>query len=66
MNFVVGIIVGLILYYVFGERKKISGTFFVIDLGEGLCGVELSEDIGSIITKKEITLKVKMDDPSVK
>lgn len=64
MDFVVGIIVGLILYYVFGTRKKISGTFFVIDLGEGLCGVELSEDVRSICTKKEITLKVKLDDPS--
>lgn len=64
MEFIVGIIVGLILYYVFGERKKISGTFFVIDLGEGLCGVELSEDIRSICTKKEITFKVKLDDNS--
>lgn len=62
MDFVVGIIVGLILYYVFGKRKKTSGIFYVIDLGEGLCGVELSEDIHSICTKKEITFKVKLDD----
>lgn len=61
MDFVLGIVVGLILYYVFGERKKTSGTFFVIDLGEGLCGVELTEDIRTICTKKEITFKVKLD-----
>lgn len=64
MDFVIGIVVGLILYYVFGERKKTSGTFFIIDLHEGLCGVELSEDIGSICTKKDITFKVKIDDKS--
>ena len=64
MDFVVGIIVGLILYYIFGERKKTSGIFYVIDLGEGVCGVELSEDIRSICTKKEITFKVKIDDIS--
>ena len=62
MDFVVGIIVGAILYYVFGERKRTSGIFYVIDFTEGLCGVELTDDITSISKKKEITLKVKIDD----
>lgn len=64
MDFVVGIIVGLILYYVFGERKKTSGVFYILDFHEGLCGVELTDDIISISNKKEITLQVKIDDKS--
>lgn len=64
MEFVVGIIVGLILYYVFGERKRTSGIFYVIDIHEGLCGVELTDDILSICEKKEVTLQVKIDDKS--
>ena len=62
MDFVVGIIVGLILYFVFGERKRSSGIFYVIDFEEGLCGVELTDDIMSISKKKEIILQVKIDD----
>ena len=33
MEFVIGIIVGAVLYYAFAERKKSSGVF-VIDLRE--------------------------------
>lgn len=61
MEFVVGIIVGLILYYVFGARKHISGTFVVIDVHEGLCGLDVTDDFMSIVNKKEVTFKVKID-----
>lgn len=64
MDFVIGIVVGVILYYVFGERKRTSGIFYVIDIHEGLCGVELTDDILSICEKKEVTLRVKIDDIS--
>lgn len=61
MDFVVGIIVGLILFYAFGERKKSSGTF-VIDLSDPMkdvCRIELDENLNDIYNKKEIILKVK-------
>lgn len=61
MDFVVGIVVGLLLYYVFGVRKHISGTFVVIDLHEGLCGLDVTDDFISIVNKKEVTFKVKVD-----
>lgn len=62
MEFVVGIIVGAILYYVFGERKKVSGTF-TIDLTEDAkepIQLKMDEGLNSIYEKKYITLKVRV------
>lgn len=61
MEFVIGIFVGLILYYIFGERKKSSGTF-VMDFSDPTkdsCKLELDEDLNTIYQKKYIYLKVK-------
>ena len=61
MDFVVGIIVGLILFYAFSERKQASGTF-VIDLSDpnkDVCRLELHENLNTIYEKKQIILNVK-------
>lgn len=61
MEFIIGILVGGLLYYIFGDRKKPSGTF-VIDLSDPMkdvCRLELDEDINTVYTKKQITLQIK-------
>lgn len=64
MEFVVGIFVGLILYYVFGERKKPSGTFYIdcSDPDKDICRLELDENLNVIFEKKRIILNVKTRD----
>ena len=60
--FIVGVIVGVILRYVFAERKKPSGTF-VIDFTDPIkdvCRLELDDNLNSLYSKKYITLKVKV------
>lgn len=62
MEFVVGILVGALLYYVFGERKKISGTF-VIDLTEDArepIQLKMDENLNSIYSKKYVIFKVRV------
>jgi hypothetical protein len=62
MEFVIGIFVGALLYWVFGERKKASGTF-VIDLTDpekDVCRFEMDENLNSICMKKQIFLNVKV------
>jgi hypothetical protein len=62
VEFIVGIIVGLILYFAFGERKHTSGTL-VIDFSDPMIdqpfSLELHENVNDIYTKKQIVLKVK-------
>lgn len=61
MEFLIGIFVGGLLYWVFFERRKPSGTF-VIDFSDpkkDVCRLELEEDINNIWSKKYILLKVK-------
>lgn len=61
MEFVIGIFVGGLLYWVFFERKKPSGTF-VIDMSDAnkdVCRLELDENLNSIYSKKSILLKIK-------
>lgn len=61
MEFLIGIFVGGLLYYVFCERKHPSGTF-VIDFSDPMkdvCKLELDEDINDIYLKKQIILNVK-------
>lgn len=62
MDFVVGIVVGAILCYVFVERKKPSGRF-IIDLTnpeKDVCTMEMYENLNSIYSKKQIVLTVKV------
>lgn len=60
--FIIGILVGLLLYYVFGERKKPSGAFVMdfTDPAKDVCTFELYESINSIYQKKHIYLDVKV------
>lgn len=61
MEFVIGIFVGGLLYWLFANHKKPSGTF-VIDFSDPLkdiCRLELEEDINRIWEKKRIILNVK-------
>ena len=67
MEFLIGIFVGGLLYWLFFDRIKPSGTF-VIDMSDpmkDLCTFELEESLNSIIGKKSIKLKIKcIDDNS--
>lgn len=61
MDFVVGIVVGMLLLFAFTERKKAAGTFFIdfTDPDKDVCRLELHENLNDIYTKKQITLNVK-------
>ena len=62
MEFIVGIWVGLLLFYVFGVRKKPSGTF-VTDLRDpekDVCRLEMDDSLNDIYTKKRIILNVRV------
>ena len=62
MEFIVGIWVGLLLFYVFGVRKKPSGTF-VIDLRDpekDVCRLEMNDSLNDIYAKKRIILNVRV------
>lgn len=62
VEFVIGIIVGAILYYAFGVRKKPSGTF-VIDLRDpekDVCRLEMDDNLNDIYSKRQITLNVRV------
>ena len=62
MEFIVGIWVGLLLFYVFGVRKKPSGTF-VIDLRDpekDVCRLEMDDSLNDIYAKKRIILNVRV------
>ena len=62
MEFIVGIWVGLLLFYVFGVRKKPSGTF-VIDLRDpekDVCRLEMDDNLNDIYSKKQIILNVRV------
>ena len=62
MECLIGIVVGALLYYVFGERKKASGTF-VIDLRDpekDVCRMEMDESLNDIYEKKRIVLNVRV------
>lgn len=66
MEFLIGIFVGSLLYWVFFERKKPSGTFIIdfSDPNKDFCNLELDEDLNSIYTKKYMILKIKTYDVS--
>lgn len=62
MEFLIGIVVGCILYYVFGVRKKPSGTFVIdtTDPMKDICRFEMDESLNEIYSKKQITLNVRV------
>ena len=62
MEFIIGMFVGGLMFWLFFERKKLSGKF-VIDFTDPLkdiCRLELDEDINRIATRKQMTLKVEL------
>ena len=62
LEFLIGIFVGALMYYVFGECKKPSGTF-VIDLRDpekDVCRMEMDESLNDIYEKKQIILNVRV------
>ena len=62
MEFIVGIFVGALLFWLFVDRKKVSGEF-IIDcsdpLSDELCTLRLYDHIDTIWNKKTITVKVR-------
>lgn len=62
VDFVVGIAVGMILYYVFCSRKKTSGTFVIdfTDPEKDVCRLEMDESLIDIYEKDHIILKVRV------
>ena len=62
MEFIVGIWVGLLLFYVFGVRKKPSGTFVIDlrDLEKDVCRLEMDDSLNDIYAKKRIILNVRV------
>ena len=62
LEFLIGIFMGAVMYYVFGQRKKPSGTF-VIDLRDpekDVCRMEMDESLNDIYEKKQIILNVRV------
>ena len=61
MEFLIGLFVGGLLYWLFFDHKKPSGTFIMdfSDPNKDVCRLELDEDINDIYTKKKIILNVK-------
>lgn len=61
MEFLIGIFVGGLLYWLFFDHKKPSGTFIMdfSDPNKDVCRLELNEDINDIYGKKRIILNVK-------
>ena len=61
MEFVIGIIVGAILYYAFVDHKKSSGTFVInlSDPEEETCRLIWDESLNELCSKKKVVLDVK-------
>lgn len=68
MDFVIGILVGAFLFWVFAERKVASGSFIVnlSDPMDETFKLEMYDDLGKICSKKQIFLNVKIIDDSRK
>ena len=68
MEFLIGIFVGALLFYIFTERKKSSGVF-IIDFSNPMDDmpfrIEMHDDLNSIYSKKQIILKVKTIDEDI-
>lgn len=64
MEFLIGIFVGALLFWVLVERKTASGSFIVNmdDPMEETFRIEMHETLGEICNKKQIFLNVKIQD----
>lgn len=62
IEFIIGILVGVFLYWVFGERKRESGSFIVnmTDPLDETFKLDMYESLGELCAKKHIYLKVKI------
>lgn len=60
MEFLIGIFVGGLLYWLFFEHNKPSGTFIMdfTDPDKDVFRLDLDEDLNDIYKKKQILLKV--------
>ena len=61
MEFLIGIFVGGLLYFLFVGRKKPSGCFTIDfrDISKDVCTLNLYEDINDIYRKKHMLLEIK-------
>ena len=64
IEFMLGIFVGALLFYVFKTRTKYSGTFYIdfSDPMKDVCKLELDENINDIYTRSKMVLRVKAAD----
>ena len=64
MDFLIGIFVGGLLFWLFVDRKKPSGKFIIDfrDIAETPVTLKLDEHIDDIYRKKSILLKVETHD----
>lgn len=61
MDFIVGMFIGALMYWLFVDRRKVSGALvFTMDNPESdeFVNVEFYEDLNDIYGKKDILLKV--------
>ena len=62
LEFIAGAVSALLIYFLFKDRSKPSGTF-VMDFTnpkKDVCKLELDEDLNTIYSKKYIKLRVKV------
>lgn len=64
MEFIIGLIVGVIATYLLFKQRKPSGTFFMdfSNPDEEFCKLVMDEDLNSIYAKKEIILRIDAKD----
>lgn len=61
MEFLIGIFVGGLLFWLFVDHKKPSGTFVIdfSDVNKDVCRLELDEHLDDIYGKKSVLLRVR-------
>lgn len=61
MEFLIGIFVGGLLFWLFFDHKKPSGTFVIdfSDAAKDICRLELDEHLDDIYGKKSVLLRVR-------
>lgn len=64
MEFVIGLFVGGLLFWLFFERKKPVGTFIIdfSDVDKDMCTLQLDKNLNELYLKKHILLRVKFMD----
>lgn len=64
MDFIIGIFVGGLLFWLFFDHKKPSGTFIIdfSDVDKDFCTLQLDKDLNELYSKKSILLRVKTFD----